>query len=137
MRALAVLLPVLMAATVAAGPWKNLRVLPDDLDAEDLEAVMVRMGRALGVSCSHCHAADRATDERPAKAVARRMIQMTVALNRDYFDAPDAPVVSCATCHRGQRVPPTHVPSDRRRPERPEAPARRGPAGPPTPRRSR
>lgn len=101
------LAPMLLLTGVVWAGWKNLKVLPDDLPDKDLSVTMQRMSEALGVDCSHCHSSAAApeADDNAKKDIARRMIRMTVALNRDQFDYPNAPMVTCMTCHRGKAVP--------------------------------
>lgn len=113
-RALAVALAgaaalVLLAAGTGLAAWKNLKMLPEDISDEDLDATMTRMARSLGVGCGHCHVSmeEPELDERAAKSTARAMIRMTVALNRDHFGYPDAPLVTCMTCHNGRVRPRT------------------------------
>jgi hypothetical protein len=69
---------------------------------------------ALGVECSHCHVGtpqERAKDDNPKKAVARKMLQMTMAINNDMLKgmgeppAPGTQKVTCFTCHRGVLKP--------------------------------
>ncbi|MGH7726409.1 MAG: c-type cytochrome [Candidatus Eiseniibacteriota bacterium] len=68
-------------------------------------------GRSLGVSCLHCHVADKwDSDEKPTKQVAREMITMSRAINEEYLSKikglkSERPVVNCTTCHRGQKRP--------------------------------
>jgi hypothetical protein len=101
---------------------KNLKVLPENTD---LRTVMRQYTGALGVECEFCHAAadpvthraDRASDANPEKDKARYMIQMTEALNTKYLaqmpGRTDTDVVSCGTCHRGQKHPPAFIPPPR------------------------
>ena len=69
---------------------------------------------ALGVECSHCHVGtmqERAKDDNPKKAIARKMLQMTAAINNDLLkDVGEPPAagtakVTCFTCHRGAIKP--------------------------------
>jgi hypothetical protein len=87
----------------------------------------------LGVQCTFCHVQDRASDEKPEKQIARKMIQMTAAINDQFLkdlpetshgehaetpaatpaparqppppDAPNMSRVNCYTCHRGTSHP--------------------------------
>ncbi len=87
-----------------ATPFQNVVAL-EDMPAEQMGKVMNIMSEALGVSCAHCHAGyDFAKEDAPHKAEARRMIEMTLKLNRDYFQGRS--VVSCVTCHQGHTKPP-------------------------------
>jgi len=87
----------------SAQQFKNIQVYKD-LPAAQMNQTMHLMGGALGVECQYCHILnmwDR--DDKPMKGVARRMVTMMDAINRDSFGG--APVVSCYTCHRGQPQP--------------------------------
>jgi len=72
----------------------------------------------LGVSCSFCHVRnsdghtfDYASDAKPEKEIARRMMRMTIGINKKYFGVHPAMlgdslmVIQCATCHQGQPHP--------------------------------
>lgn len=93
-------------------PNENVRVLTD-LQGQPLRAEMQRMSGALGVKCDHCHVQGNfASDEKSPKRVARRMLEMTRALNSQYF--PKHAVregesvlgrVTCYTCHQGTTEP--------------------------------
>ena len=69
--------------------------------------------QALGVTCNTCHARGNfASDEKPEKLTARRMLEMTKALNKQFFPdhkpKPNESVlgrVTCYTCHQGERTP--------------------------------
>lgn len=59
-----------------------------------------------GGGCNYCHNPENlASDEKYTKVVARRMLQMTAHINRDYTSHVAATGVTCYTCHRGQPVP--------------------------------
>jgi len=101
---------------------KNLKVLPANAD---LRTIMRGYAGALGVECEYCHTAadpvthreDRSSDANPEKDKARDMIRMTNDLNAKYLAQlswrTDTDVVSCGTCHRGQKHPPAFVPPPR------------------------
>jgi len=56
--------------------------------------------------CAFCHAGnDYASDAKPAKRVARLMLQMTRHINAAWRDHVSTAGVTCYTCHRGQPVP--------------------------------
>jgi hypothetical protein len=70
--------------------------------------------QALGGSCNDCHMpkGNFASDEKPMKIKAREMIEMTRAINKQFF--PDhKPAenestlgrVTCYTCHQGETKP--------------------------------
>ena len=73
------------------------------------------MTQALGLSCGSCHArANFASDANPRKIAARRRLEMTTAVNRQFF--PDyKPLdgesrlgrVTCFMCHQGDTRPKT------------------------------
>lgn len=81
---------------------KSLRGQP----ADHLIPTMVYFEAALGVGCGYCHdndATKREADTKPQKDVARRMIEMVHALNKNSFGG--APRVTCFTCHMGRPTP--------------------------------
>jgi cytochrome c2 len=95
---------------------KNLKVLPKNISHEKLEAIMDGFKDALGVKCGHCHASqegnprklDFASDAKPEKATARKMIKMTEQINKKYFRHSNGEAmiqVQCKTCHRGNTKP--------------------------------
>lgn len=84
---------------------KNIQVLKEMPDSQ-LLPVMHQMRTALSVRCDYCHIAENDSywkDDKPEKQIARRMIQMTLDINKANFDGK--PVVTCNTCHRGQTEP--------------------------------
>lgn len=101
-------------------PWKNLKVLPQDISKDSLDYLMKGYTTALSVKCSYCHAPstsdpsklDFASDLKIEKEIARGMIKMTDDLNANYF-RPHFPepkpaqvhVVNCVLCHRGVANP--------------------------------
>lgn len=112
-----------IAATTPAPPEpvnKNLKILPKNISHEDLDKVMDQFKSALGVKCNFCHAAskdstshhlDFASDEKPEKSIARKMMQMTAKINKKFFsynkDEKGQMVnpIACMTCHRGAERP--------------------------------
>ena len=84
---------------------KNIQVLKGMPDSQ-LFPVMNLMSTALGVRCNFCHIAENGKyqlDDKPAKATARQMIQMTMAINKTNFNGETE--VTCNTCHRGSTRP--------------------------------
>lgn len=79
------------------------------------EAEMQLMTQALGLSCGSCHARGNfASDDNPRKAAARRMLELTKAINAQFF--PEYKPfdgesrlgrVTCFTCHQGDTRPKT------------------------------
>ena len=85
------------------------------LSVPNFEAEMQFMNTALGVGCGFCHARGNfASDSNPRKATARRMLEMTKAINEQFFAARKAAdgqlrlgAVTCFTCHQGNERPKT------------------------------
>jgi hypothetical protein len=83
--------------------YRNVQVFKG-LPATQLYTAMNFISAALGVNCAHCHVPNQfEKDDKAAKQTARRMIEMTQALNRTSFGETQA--VTCYTCHRGQAQP--------------------------------
>ncbi len=94
------------AAPRAAPPaFKNLQVLKP----ADIRTAMGAAVAGLGVQCADCHAADRSSDEKPDKLIARKMFAMTEQINAGFPDGKAH--VTCYTCHRGQKEPLTAAPA--------------------------
>jgi hypothetical protein len=83
------------------------------LTAPDFDNEMKLMAAALGVSCTYCHVrGDFASDANAHKTAARRMLEMTKAINQQFFSgytpAPEESRlgrVTCQTCHQGSEHP--------------------------------
>ena len=81
--------------------------------APEFQEEMNHMVQALGVSCGTCHTRGNfASDDNPKKITARRMLEMTKAINNQVFPdhkpKPGESVlgrVTCYTCHQGQATP--------------------------------
>ena len=81
--------------------------------APDFQEEMNHMVQAVGGSCNACHVRGNfASDENPKKLVARRMLEMTRAINKEFFPdhkpKPGESVlgkVTCYTCHQGETTP--------------------------------
>jgi hypothetical protein len=83
--------------------YRNVQVFKG-LPASQLYPAMNFISGALGVTCAYCHIPNQfEKDDKTAKQTARRMIEMTRALDRSSFG--DAQAVTCYTCHRGQAQP--------------------------------
>lgn len=83
--------------------FKNIKVLKG-IPADRLESIMFAFRASLGVDCTHCHIKDQwEKDARETKQVARKMIQMTRDINKQYVEGLGR--VTCFTCHRGQVKP--------------------------------
>ena len=105
------------AAAAPPAP-KNLQVLPKDMTAAQVVAIMRNINAALGVQCGYCHVFvapgdptnDFASDSKTTKLVARVMMQMTTEINTKLTANIKKPAdqitrVECATCHRGAAIP--------------------------------
>jgi hypothetical protein len=88
------------------GPPKNLKVLPaDDKLVPTMQTFVAGLGLADKGGCNFCHVADRSSDEKMEKVMARMMISMVKDINSKF---PDGNVhVTCFTCHRGDTEPKT------------------------------
>jgi photosynthetic reaction center cytochrome c subunit len=74
------------------------------LAAPEFEQEMQQMTIALGVNCAFCHVRGNfASDDNPRKAVARHMLEMTAAINEQFFSGTRR--VTCYTCHQGEQKP--------------------------------
>lgn len=72
--------------------FKNLQILPKDISGHDLDSVMHHFTAALGVKCNYCHVRneserkmDFASDDKPEKNIARKMMLMAIDINKNYF----------------------------------------------------
>ena len=83
------------------------------LTVPQFEAEMQLMNQALGVACGHCHVRGNfASEANPRKAAARKMLELTRAINQQFF-ADYTPregesrlgKVTCFTCHQGEERP--------------------------------
>lgn len=104
---------------VPQGKHKNLQILPKDISEAKLDSIMNSYNVALGVNCGFCHVPmkdnkdllDFASDAEPMKEEARKMLRLTIQINKTYFyyDTLERPeylkVVHCNTCHRGEAFP--------------------------------
>ena len=99
---------------------RNLKVLPKDISDVKLDSIMQTYNIALGVKCNFCHVPsiinkevlDYASDKEPMKEEGRKMMRMTIDINKKnfHYNKEDRPeylhVVTCKTCHRGEAFPP-------------------------------
>jgi hypothetical protein len=72
--------------------FENLKVLPKDISKKDLDSVMHFFTASLGVKCNFCHVRneaekkmDFASDDKMEKQIARKMMLMSININRNYF----------------------------------------------------
>src|SRR5262245_18795747 len=83
--------------------YKNIQVLTG-LPASQLRPMMNYISASLGVNCAFCHVKtgdqwEYDKDDINHKKIARRMIQMTMDINKNSFQGRAQ--VRCYTCHRG------------------------------------
>jgi len=94
----------------------NVKILTD-LYAQQFQEEMNLIVQGLGVTCDLCHVPRNfASEDKPTKLKARQMLEMTRALNKQYF--PDYKPkegesvlgrVTCYTCHKGEQLPKTSI----------------------------
>jgi hypothetical protein len=86
------------------------------LSVDDFLAAMGLISDDLAMNCGECHPgagtnkADWVTDP-PRKQMARKMIDMLAAINKNSFGGRSA--VTCYTCHHGRPDPPTTIALDK------------------------
>ena len=94
-------------ALTAGEAYENVQVLADVSDKEFtylMAAITEWVSPEEG--CNYCHnPANLASDEVYTKVVARKMIQMTQALNSGWGSHVGETGVTCWTCHRGNNIP--------------------------------
>jgi len=81
--------------------------------APEFQEEMNHMVQALGVTCGTCHVRGNfASDDNAKKITARRKLEMTRAINKQFFPdhqpKPGESVlgrVTCYTCHQGEATP--------------------------------
>jgi len=100
-------------------PMTNLQIYPKDTPRPEIVATMQGFVQALGVQsaggCGYCHVGtaptfDFASDTKPAKTVARKMILMSREITAKLPEVTGKPAAEvarlrCATCHRGLAIP--------------------------------
>ena len=111
-----------VASRPPANNFKNLKVLPKDISKQHLDVLMDEFRDALGVKCNFCHVKqkdnpnewDFASDEKPEKTVARKMLAMSNKINKKYFHGKakygqEGAMLElhCVTCHHGEPHPET------------------------------
>jgi outer membrane lipoprotein-sorting protein len=91
------------ASKTAEQQFKNIQAL-QGTPADQLFPAMQFIAASLGEECEFCHVQGKfEADDKPAKKTARKMIAMTLAINKDSFNARKE--VTCYTCHRGNHDP--------------------------------
>jgi photosynthetic reaction center cytochrome c subunit len=95
----------------ATEAYQNVQVLTD-LSADQFNRVMLAITEWVApkdgpqAGCAYCHNVENMADDSPyTKKVARRMLQMTRYINKDWRNHGPVSGVTCYTCHRGMPVP--------------------------------
>jgi len=97
----------------AGETYQNVKVL-NNISTERFNHIMASInvwvapqeGDPNKVGCNYCHNPENmASDEKYTKVVARRMLQMTLAINSKWAPHVKQVGVTCYTCHRGKAVP--------------------------------
>lgn len=110
----------------AGQKFKSIKVL-SNMPADQMGKVMNMMSSSLGVNCKFCHASNDGDYEKEGfehKDIARKMLQMTFDLNKNYFDG--RPEINCNSCHQGKSHPqPTFPLAPKTAEERPAQPEKK------------
>lgn len=94
----------------AENVFKNIQVLKGT-SVDDFLGTMGIMSAAVGYDCSECHnnaGTDKvnwAADDNAKKLIARRMVTMVAAINKENFNGRQ--MVTCWSCHHGRDRPST------------------------------
>lgn len=134
---------VFQAFTPHQPRWHNLKILPQDISEDRLDTIMHHFTASLGVKCSYCHVRNEATtkmefakDDKPEKQIARKMMQMSIDINKNHFNEIEAELdstgkteplkvmsdstqymlqyVTCYTCHKGVQHPKNEPPIEKK-----------------------
>jgi photosynthetic reaction center cytochrome c subunit len=100
-------LPAIDSGPPAGSAYKNVQVLKN-VSTGAFGRLMVSMTQwvAPQQGCGYCHVSGNfASDAKYTKVVARRMLQMTIAVNTTYANHVGDVGVTCYTCHRGNNNP--------------------------------
>ena len=88
--------------------FKNIQIMKTTPAARFLMIMNLGYSRALGVTCTHCHAEqDFSSDEKRPKRAAREMAAMHRLINdqltkmQNLDPNPQGHFINCSTCHRG------------------------------------
>lgn len=83
--------------------YKNIQVLKG-VPADQIIPGMQFIAASLGVDCEFCHVHDAFDkDDKKPKPIARKMMTMMFAINKDNFNGQRE--VTCFSCHRGRTSP--------------------------------
>ena len=97
--------------------FKNIQMLKGIPAGQLLRIMQFGYSRSLGVNCTHCHTPDDwANESKSKKQITRDMAAMAARINGELLKGiknlkSEAPTINCTTCHRGQIVPATDMPT--------------------------
>ena len=101
----------------ASEVFEDVQVLGRHPARRFLSIMNAGFGRALGVSCTHCHIAENWSEPTREKRITREMSAMTRRINEELLseieglsDGERPPAVNCTTCHRGAVKPALNLP---------------------------
>ena len=98
--------PLRKPEETAGAKFKNVQLLKEVPASQFIDA-MRSFSMSLGEDCEFCHVQGNfASDDKPAKTMARKMITMTHSINDQTFGGRME--VRCYTCHQGQAEPQSH-----------------------------
>ena len=99
--------PAVRPTLTANAVYRNTPVLGELPRAEfDRTMQAITQWVAPQAGCAHCHVdGDFASDAKPTKQTARRMLQMVQHLNADWKPHVGGEGITCYTCHRGEIRP--------------------------------
>ena len=98
---------------MAGDVFKNVQIL-QDIPVDQFMGTMGFFSASLGLNCTDCHVDEsggdwaKYADDNARKRMTRRMLQMVSGINQANFGGRQ--VVTCFTCHRGNKAP-TVMPS--------------------------
>ncbi|MEP7353460.1 MAG: photosynthetic reaction center cytochrome c subunit family protein [Acidobacteriota bacterium] len=87
----------------AKAPPKNLKILTAENYFPAMQGFVAGLGLADKGGCNFCHEADRSSDAKMEKVMARAMLEMVNGINANMFKGEQK--VTCYTCHRGTTMP--------------------------------
>src|SRR5262249_13828061 len=91
------------APKLAEDQFKNIKVLKG-VPADQIIPAMQFITASLGVECEYCHVEHAfEKDDKKPKRIARDMIAMMMAINKDNFQGHRE--ITCYSCHRGSTGP--------------------------------
>ncbi|HEY7405457.1 MAG TPA: c-type cytochrome [Candidatus Angelobacter sp.] len=95
--------PAADSGKTAEQVFKNIQVLKG-IPADQLQPSMQFIASSLGVQCEFCHVQNAfEKDDKKSKLMARKMITMQMAINKDHFEGDQR--ITCNSCHHGAHEP--------------------------------